>query len=221
ARPAEVVGDRLQERRHAERQRRVRADGEHADGECEPRAPRLAEEAGRRWRGRNGALRLRGQGRPVYVRDRSHANGTTQMRVCTARGRLVISPGSGHMREIVSGVSTWSRLSEPHGYDFNGYLVHDASGNLCIDPVALEPDDAAEITRRGVRHILLTNRNHVRAANDVRRATGARTAIHPDDAAYARSQGAEIDDELHAGMRFGPLVVVAVPGKSPGEVALH
>ncbi|HEY8513890.1 MAG TPA: MBL fold metallo-hydrolase [Candidatus Binatia bacterium] len=125
------------------------------------------------------------------------------------------------MREIVSGVSTWSRLSEPHGYDFNGYLVHDASGNLCIDPVALEPDDAAEITRRGVRHILLTNRNHVRAANDVRRATGARTAIHPDDAAYARSQGAEIDDELHAGMRFGPLVVVAVPGKSPGEVALH
>ncbi|MEW6271666.1 MAG: MBL fold metallo-hydrolase [Thermodesulfobacteriota bacterium] len=125
------------------------------------------------------------------------------------------------MREIVSGVFTWSRLSEPHGYDFNGYLVQDGGGNVCVDPVAPEPDDAAELVRRGVRRIVLTNRNHVRAANDVRRATGARTAIHAEDAAYARGQGAEIDDALHAGMRIGPLVVIAVPGKSPGEVALH
>jgi glyoxylase-like metal-dependent hydrolase (beta-lactamase superfamily II) len=55
----------------------------------------------------------------------------------------------------------------------------------------------------------------------VRSATEAHVAIHPDDAAYARSQGAEIDGELHGGARVGSLVVVAVPGKSPGEVALH
>jgi glyoxylase-like metal-dependent hydrolase (beta-lactamase superfamily II) len=125
------------------------------------------------------------------------------------------------MREILSGVFTWSRLSERHGYDFNGYLVQDPGGNVCIDPVTPEPGDAAEIARLGVRSIVLTNRNHVRAANQVRAATGARTAIHAEDAGYARSQGAEIDDALHAGMRFGPLVVIAVPGKSPGEVALH
>ncbi len=125
------------------------------------------------------------------------------------------------MREIVSGIFTWPWFSAPHGYNFNGYLIADPGGNICVDPV--EPDAAAlaDITRRGVARVIVTNRNHVRAANRVRAATGARTAIHPDDAAYARSQGAELDDELHVGDPVGPLIVVAVPGKSPGEVALH
>jgi len=68
---------------------------------------------------------------------------------------------------------------------------------------------------------LLTNRNHVRAANRVRATTGARTAIHAGDAAYARGQGAELDDELQVGDKIGPLTVIGVPGKSPGEVAFH
>lgn len=125
------------------------------------------------------------------------------------------------MDEIVRGVFTWPWFSQRHGYNFNGFLIQDGDRNLCIDPV--EPDAATldEIARQGVTRILLTNRNHVRAANAVRTRTGARTAIHPDDAGYARSQGAEIDDSLHAGDSVGPLEVVAVPGKSPGEVALH
>lgn len=125
------------------------------------------------------------------------------------------------MREIVSGIFTWPWFSAPHGYNFNGYLVADSRGNICVDPVEPDAEALAEITRRGVARIILTNRNHLRAANRVRAATGARTAIHPDDAAYARSQGAELDDELHYGDTIGPLIVVAVPGKSPGEVALH
>ncbi len=75
--------------------------------------------------------------------------------------------------------------------------------------------------QRGVSRILLTNRNHVRAANRLRASTGARTAIHPDDAAYARGQGAELDDELLVGEKIGALVAVGVPGKSPGEVAFY
>jgi glyoxylase-like metal-dependent hydrolase (beta-lactamase superfamily II) len=125
------------------------------------------------------------------------------------------------MREIVPQVLTWSRLSEPHGYDFNGYLVVAAEGNLCIDPVEPDADAATELSSRGVGRVLLTNRNHVRAANRVRELTGAAIAIHPEDAAYARGQGAAIDGELHPGHRVGPLVVVGVPGKSPGEVAFH
>lgn len=125
------------------------------------------------------------------------------------------------MQEIVSDIFTWARLSEAHGYNFNGYLVLDGSGNLCIDPVAPSEDALDEIARRGVARILLTNRNHVRAANQVRERTGARTAIHPDDADYARGQGAELDDALRVGEEVGPLVVVGVPGKSPGEVAFH
>ena len=125
------------------------------------------------------------------------------------------------MREIISGVWTWPWFSERHGYDFNGFVIGDPGGNICIDPV--EPPDAVleDLVKRGVGRIVLTNRNHVRAANRVRERTGARTAIHAPDAAYARDQGAVLDDELHVDDRIGPLVVVGVPGKSPGEVALH
>jgi glyoxylase-like metal-dependent hydrolase (beta-lactamase superfamily II) len=87
------------------------------------------------------------------------------------------------MHEIVPDVWTWSQWSAPHGYPFNGYLVCDAGGNLCIDPVDPAPEDLTELTRRGVARILLTNRNHLRAANRVRSRTGARTAIHAADAA--------------------------------------
>ncbi|MFN8627512.1 MAG: MBL fold metallo-hydrolase [Candidatus Binatia bacterium] len=125
------------------------------------------------------------------------------------------------MEEIIDGIFTWPSFSQRHGYNFNGFLIHDDGGNLCVDPV--EPDGATldEIARRGVARIIVTNRNHVRAANAVRARTGARTLIHPDDAAHARTQGAELDGDLHTGARLGPLVVVGVPGKSPGEVALH
>ncbi len=125
------------------------------------------------------------------------------------------------MQEIVSGIFTWPWFSEPHGYNFNGYLVCHAGGSLCIDPVEPTEEALGEIVRRGVKMILLTNRNHSRAANRVRARTGAQTAIHPADAAHARSQGAEIDGELQIDDKIGPLVVVAASGKSPGEVALH
>jgi glyoxylase-like metal-dependent hydrolase (beta-lactamase superfamily II) len=125
------------------------------------------------------------------------------------------------MREILSDIFTWPWFSQPHGYNFNGHLVRHAEGNLCIDPVEPSEEVVNEISRLGVAQILLTNRNHSRAANTVRRHTGARTAIHPDDAAHARSQGAELDDELSTGDKIGPLVVISVPGKSPGEVAFH
>ncbi len=125
------------------------------------------------------------------------------------------------MQEIVSDIFTWPWFSEPHGYNFNGYLVCHAGRNLCIDPVEPTEEALDEIVRRGVKMILLTNRNHSRAANRLRARTGAQTAIHPADAAHARSQGAEIDGELQIGDKIGPLVVVAASGKSPGEVALH
>jgi glyoxylase-like metal-dependent hydrolase (beta-lactamase superfamily II) len=127
----------------------------------------------------------------------------------------------GEMREIIPDVWKWSWFSEPHGYNFNGYLLIHPEGNLCVDPAEPSAEVLAELARRGVERVLLTNRNHVRAANMIRARTSARTAIHPADAAHARTQGAEIDEELRVGERVGPLVIVGVPGKSPGEVALH
>lgn len=125
------------------------------------------------------------------------------------------------MREILSGIFTWPWFSEPHGYNFNGHLICHASGNLCIDPVEPTTTDLEEMVRLGVSRILLTNRNHSRAANKVRARTGARAAIHPADAPHARNEGAELDDELNLSDKIGPFLVVGASGKSPGEVALH
>jgi glyoxylase-like metal-dependent hydrolase (beta-lactamase superfamily II) len=125
------------------------------------------------------------------------------------------------MREILNGIFTWPWFSEPHGYNFNGHLIVHAAANLCIDPVEPTAADLDEIARLGASRILLTNRNHSRAANKIRARTGARSAIHPADAPHARNEGADLDDELSLGDQIGPFVVVPVPGKSPGEVALH
>lgn len=123
------------------------------------------------------------------------------------------------METILGDVLTWSWFSEPHGYNFNGLLIPDRAGNLCIDPVEPSEEVLTELARRGVSQILLTNRNHVRATNRVRERTGARCHIHPEDAAYAKKQGCALDGEIRTGERIGALQAIAVSGKSPGEVA--
>ncbi len=125
------------------------------------------------------------------------------------------------MQEFLPGVLTWQWFSEPHGYDFNGTLVLHEAGNLCIDPV--DPTEAVldRLSLEVVARILLTNRNHTRAANRVRERTGGAVSIHPADAGYARDQETSIDLEFEIGQQVGPFTIVGVPGKSPGEVALH
>jgi glyoxylase-like metal-dependent hydrolase (beta-lactamase superfamily II) len=125
------------------------------------------------------------------------------------------------MREILTDIFSWPWFSQPHGYNFNGHFIRHAHGNLCIDPVEPSDEVIEELVSHGVARILLTNRNHSRAANKVRARTGSRTAIHAADAPHARNEGAELDDELKPGDKVGPFVVVGVPGKSPGEIALH
>ena len=124
------------------------------------------------------------------------------------------------MREIVPDILTWSWFSEPHHYYFNGHLVRDPGGSICIDPVEPAEDGLDAIAIEGVARILLTNRNHSRAANQVRGRAGARTAIHGNDAEHARNEGTKLDDRLEVGERIGPLEVIDAAGKSPGEMAL-
>jgi len=125
------------------------------------------------------------------------------------------------MREIVEGVYTWSRFAEPQGYDFNGYFLRHETGNMVIDPVEPEPPDLEFLVQETVTTILLTNRNHSRAANQVRGATGAQTGIHSSDSDYAQKQGCVIDVAISVGELWGPLLIIPAAGKSPGEVVLH
>ena len=124
------------------------------------------------------------------------------------------------MERILGDVFTWSWFSEPHGYNFNSIVIPDLDGNICIDPVDPNEEVMSELVRMSVSSIFLTNRNHVRAANKIREHTGARCYIHREDAAYAKKQGAVLDEELNDGEIIGPLTVISVSGKSPGEVAL-
>lgn len=125
------------------------------------------------------------------------------------------------LKTIVPDILTWPWFSERHGYDFNGYVVRHPAGSICIDPVEMSDEVLEAIAGQGVAQIVLTNRNHVRASARVRARTGAPIAIHSADAAHARAQGAEISADLEIGAQVGPFIVVGVPGKSPGEVALH
>ena len=125
------------------------------------------------------------------------------------------------MREILPGIFSWGVLSERHGYDFNGTLVRSPAGNLCIDPVEPGEEILSRLAREGVSRILLTNRNHTRAARQIHERTGAAIAIHRADAEYARGQGIAIDEDLKSGQRLGAFTVIGCPGKSPGEIALH
>ncbi|HEX9103098.1 MAG TPA: MBL fold metallo-hydrolase [Polyangia bacterium] len=125
------------------------------------------------------------------------------------------------MREIVPGILTWPWYSARFGYDFHGFFVRRPDGNLVVDPVDPTDDDLAALAREGVARIVLTNRNHYRAAARVRERTGARVAVHPADAAFVRDHGVPVDDALAHFGRVGPFVVVPAAGKSPGEIALH
>ena len=80
------------------------------------------------------------------------------------------------MREILPGIFTWPWFSERNGYDFNGYLVVDGGGNVCIDPVEMDESVLEDLAREGVSRIALTNRNHFRAAARVKERTGAPVA---------------------------------------------
>jgi len=83
------------------------------------------------------------------------------------------------VREFLPGVSIWSWFSEPHGYDFHGTLLLCAEGNLCVDPSEEVLD---RLAREGVAQILITNRNHTRAANRVRERLRELLASFPTDA---------------------------------------
>src|SRR5262249_40430606 len=120
---------------------------------------------------------------------------------------------------VMDGIFCWDQFAPRFNYDFHGTYVEE--GRIAIDPV--EPNDVvlARLVAAGVDRIVLTNRNHFRAAAKLREATGARVAVHPADADFVRGKGVTVDDALEHGGRVGPFTVVDASGKSPGEVALH
>lgn len=123
------------------------------------------------------------------------------------------------MKDIVSGIRSWPQWSERVGIFFYGTIVPEAG--LIIDPVEPTDDVMGALSAAGATTILLTNRNHFRAAARVKAQTGARVLVHPDDAAFVVEKGVAVDGPLAHGQKVGPFTLIDASGKSPGEVALH
>jgi glyoxylase-like metal-dependent hydrolase (beta-lactamase superfamily II) len=123
-------------------------------------------------------------------------------------------------REVLPGILTWQWFSERNGYDFNGHLLRHREGNVAVDPVDMQEDVLDQLAREGVARIVLTNRNHFRAAAKLKAKTSAPVAVNAADAAFVRAQGVAVDEDLAVGARVADFEVLDASGKSPGEVAL-
>jgi uncharacterized cupin superfamily protein len=121
---------------------------------------------------------------------------------------------------VIPGVFMWSVWQPARRVFFNSYFLTLPDGNVVVDPLALLPEQSAEIAERGgAAWVIVTNRDHERMAREVAAQFGAKIAAGKGDApllAGAVDRVLGDGDEAFAGGR-----VVAFEGlKSPGEIAL-
>jgi uncharacterized cupin superfamily protein/glyoxylase-like metal-dependent hydrolase (beta-lactamase superfamily II) len=122
-------------------------------------------------------------------------------------------------KTVVAGVWSWSVWQPDRGLDFNGFFVEGPEGNLVVDPIAPDAETLAELRTRGVATVLVTNRDHERAAGDVVAATGAELVASALD---APTLGVPVSRVVEPGDRVHGWFVVGFDGlKTPGEVALY
>ena len=117
----------------------------------------------------------------------------------------------------VPGFHAWSLWQPERGMFFTSFLWVREGGNVVFDPLPLSDDDARAVDALGgVTTILLTNRDHERAAAATRERFGARV--------LASEREAELF-ELRVDGTFGRKALpglIAIPldgAKTPGEVA--
>ncbi len=125
------------------------------------------------------------------------------------------------MKEIVTGIYTWSRYSEEKGIDFNGFFVRGSDGCVIVDPPPCPPEVLERMKELGPpTDIIITNRHHVRGAREIAAHFGIPIRINEADASLIDPPAVgtfKDGDMLTAGLK-----AIGVPdGKSPGETALH
>lgn len=126
------------------------------------------------------------------------------------------------MEEIADGIHTWSVFSEEKGLDFHGYYLSTGGSAVLVDPV--EPGDgvleALEQLHPRPGIVLLTNKDHFRAAETFRDHFWAQLAVHEleDPLLPTTADSTFADGDL----LLGALEVIHIPGaKTPGECAFY
>ncbi|MBC5810454.1 MAG: cupin domain-containing protein [Candidatus Eremiobacteraeota bacterium] len=121
---------------------------------------------------------------------------------------------------IVDGVFMWSAWQPERNLFFNSFFLAHQDGNLAVDPLPLSEADAADIERRGgVAWIVVTNRDHERAARAVAERFGAKIAASAVDAPL---MSGPVDRALADGDTICGVAAIALDGlKTAGEIALN
>jgi len=121
---------------------------------------------------------------------------------------------------VLDGVRRWSVWNEPRKLWFNGHKLRIGEVSVVIDPVPMTEAVIAGLSARPPALCIVTNRDHQRAAAQVRDRFGARVLVPRGDAAQLELA---YDDTVDDGdVIAGELRVIGVTGaKTPGEVALH
>ncbi len=126
------------------------------------------------------------------------------------------------MKELLSGIQTWSWFSDEKGLNFNGHFITKGDTRLLIDPPPLADADVNALLVLGVTAIVLTNRDHTRMAGAYRDLFKCPIFAPALDATEMKAHIA-VDHLYHDGEILpGEILVVGIPdGKSPGESALY
>ncbi len=114
----------------------------------------------------------------------------------------------------------WSVFNVERQVDLSGHLWVRKEGNILIDPVPMSAADLEQMRELGRTSLcIITNRDHVRAAAQLRDELGFEIAAH---AADADNLGLPIARRLGHGDEIvsGLFAIHLAHGKSPGEIAL-
>ncbi|MCB0403894.1 MAG: hypothetical protein KDD51_03860 [Bdellovibrionales bacterium] len=123
--------------------------------------------------------------------------------------------------KIRGSIWTWSRLSPEKGYDFNGTVLIAGENAVLIDPVPLEESQWEALTTTvNPFAILLTNRDHERAAFELAERAKAEVWIHEADADKLRGK-AQQKFKNYDRLPLGIVPIHLGHLKSPGECAFY
>jgi glyoxylase-like metal-dependent hydrolase (beta-lactamase superfamily II) len=125
------------------------------------------------------------------------------------------------MKQITEGLWVWSWFSDEKGYNFNGTLVTVGKKKALIDPVMVQGAVRETLgTHAPFNAIYLTNKDHERAAYELRRQWGTPIFIHEADRGFLKEapDGVFKDNEVLA---CGLQVLHLQHQKSPGESAFY
>jgi uncharacterized cupin superfamily protein len=119
---------------------------------------------------------------------------------------------------VVPGIMTWSRWQPDRAMFFNSWLVATDAGHLAVDPLAPDAEDLAQMDALPMHAVVVTNRDHERAAALVAERYGIPVFAPEPDADEMQVPVARRlrDGDDVAGWR----VLMFAGFKTPGEFAL-